>query len=143
MLRSGMMGWLTIMQDTTTWTPQQHKAAGEEFQLYKSQLRPLIRDALLYHVSPRPDGVHWDAVEYFDPQRQRGVVYVFRGSTAAADHRIVLHGLRARVNYHLRFHDHSSSNLTISGRELMSTGLLLHLRASNSSELVFFSSQYE
>lgn len=143
MLRSGMMGWLAIMQDTTAWTPQQHKAAREEFQLYKSQLRPLIRDALLYHVSPRPDGVRWDAVEYFDPRRQRGVVYVFRGSTAETNHHFVLHGLRADVNYHLRFHDHSSPDLTISGRELMSTGLLVHLRASNSSELVFFSSQHE
>src|SRR3954452_9202973 len=26
MLRSGMMGWFTIMIDTTTWTPEQHEA---------------------------------------------------------------------------------------------------------------------
>lgn len=33
MLRSGMMGWLTIMQDTTARTPQQHASAKGEFQL--------------------------------------------------------------------------------------------------------------
>src|SRR5437660_9576766 len=30
MVRSGMMGWLTIMLDTTAWTEQQHTAAKEE-----------------------------------------------------------------------------------------------------------------
>ena len=25
MLRSGMMGWLTLMLDTTVWTPEQHR----------------------------------------------------------------------------------------------------------------------
>jgi alpha-galactosidase len=137
MLRSGMMGWLTIMQDTTKWTPEQHAAAKEEFQLYKSQLRPLIRDADLYHVSPRPDGVHWDAVEYFDPERQSGVVYAFRGSTPATGDHFILRGLRAHVNYHLRFHDHSSPDRTVLGRELMRRGLAVHLGSSNSSELIF------
>src|SRR3569833_2438408 len=29
MLRSGMMGWMTIMTDTNAWTPEQHKIAAE------------------------------------------------------------------------------------------------------------------
>ena len=66
MLRSGMMGMLTIMQDTNTWTAEEHAAAKAEFALYKQKLRPLIRDAELYHVSERPDGIHWDGMEYFD-----------------------------------------------------------------------------
>ena len=45
MLRSGMMGMLTIMQDTNTWTAEEHAAAKAEFALYKQKLRPLIRDA--------------------------------------------------------------------------------------------------
>jgi len=65
MLRSGMMGWFTIMMDTTTWTPEQHAAARNAIALYKEKLRPLIRNAQLYHVSPRPDGVHWDGMEYW------------------------------------------------------------------------------
>ena len=39
MLRSGMMGWLTVMLDTNSWSEQQHKIAREEFSLYKSKLR--------------------------------------------------------------------------------------------------------
>ena len=52
----------------------------KEFALYKAVLRPFIRDADLYHISQRPDGVHWDAYGVFLPQHGTGVVYVFRGS---------------------------------------------------------------
>jgi len=45
MLCSGMMGWLTAMMDTTSWTSEQHAIAKDEFQLYKKKLRPLIRNA--------------------------------------------------------------------------------------------------
>ena len=40
MLRSGMMGWLTIMLDTTAWTDEQHAVAKDEFEIYKTKLRP-------------------------------------------------------------------------------------------------------
>ena len=82
MLRSGMMGWVTIMLDTTAWTPEQHEAGRRAIALYKEKLRPLIRDANLYHVSERPDGIRWDGIEYWNPQRGQGVVYAFRGSVA-------------------------------------------------------------
>src|SRR6202000_3216752 len=53
MLRSGMMGWLTIMQDTNAWTAEQQALAKEGFGTYKRFLRALIRFADLYHVSSR------------------------------------------------------------------------------------------
>jgi hypothetical protein len=139
MLRSGMMGWTTIMQDTNAWTAEQHTAAKQEFRLYKDRLRPLIRTADLYHISERPDGVHWDAIEYFDSQRKRGVVYAFRGSTEKEPrHTFLLQGLRPQAKYKLSFHDHSSADRTVSGRELLEDGVALHLPFPNSSELVFF-----
>jgi hypothetical protein len=138
MLRSGMMGWLTIMMDTTSWTAEQHALAKEEIRLYKTQLRLLIRDADLYHISARPDGVHWDAIEYFDPRAERGVVYVFRASTQTeSTHSFVLQGLEPSHRYRLRFHDHSSRDHIVTGRELMTTGLRVLLSSPNSSELVF------
>jgi len=138
MLRSGMMGWTTIMLDTTVWTTEQHAVAKQEFQLYKDELRAFIRSADLYHVSERPDGIHWDGVEYFDPQRKRGVLYVFRGSTQKEPrHVLLLQGLRADRQYKLHFHDQSSPDRSVSGRELLETGLTVSLPVSNSSELVF------
>jgi hypothetical protein len=138
MLRSGMMGWLTIMQDTNAWSPEQHAAAGAEFALYKERLRPLIRDADLYHLSARPDGVHWDAVEYFDPKASRGMVYAFRGTTTdEAEHVFVLRGLRGDRNYRIHFEDGSSPDATLSGQDLLRSGLKVALKSVNSSELIF------
>ncbi|MFC5863668.1 glycoside hydrolase family 36 protein [Acidicapsa dinghuensis] len=141
MLRSGMMGWATIMLDTSIWTPEQHDAAKGAFALYKEKLRPLIRDARLYHISERPDGKRWDGMEYWDPELAKGVIYVFRGSTPdEAEHSFKLAGLEAGRQYDLHFHDGSAPDRTVSGRELMDEGLKVHLRYPLSSELVFLSS---
>ncbi len=137
MLRSGMMGWASIMQDTNKWTAEQHAAAKAEFALYKSDLRPLIRDADLYHIEPRPDGVHWDATEYFDPSRGKGVIYAFRG-TAPDDtaHVLKLQGLQAKSHYRVRFQDHTSGDTEMAGSELMGAGVAVRLPVENSSEIV-------
>ena len=138
MLRSGMMGWLTVMQDTSAWTPEQHAAARADFALYKQQLRPLIRDADLYHVSQRPDGIHWDGIEYFDAKRGRGVLYAFRGTSAdEPQHSFLLQGLRPGRHYRLQFTDHPKGNSTVTGRALMSKGIPVSLPVAQSSELVF------
>ena len=138
MLRSGMMGWVTIMMDTTAWTAQQHEAARQAIALYKQKLRPLIRDARLYHVSPRPDGVHWDGMQYWDPARAQGVVFAFRGSIAdEAQHRFVLAGLDAGKRYRLHFQDASAPDTTATGSELMRQGVTVVLPNPLSSELVF------
>ena len=138
MLRSGMMGWLSIMQDTTVWLPEQHAAAKEEFRLYKEKLRPLIRDANLYHISPRPDGIHWDAIEYFDVNRGTGVIYAFRGSIQdEPNHTFFLQGLDPNSEYRLHFQDGSDSDRTVKGEELMKKGLTINLAQPNDSELVF------
>jgi len=138
MLRSGMMGWLTIMMDTTTWSEEQHAEAKKEIDLYKKELRPLIRDADLYHISPRPDGVHWDGVEYWDPDRQRGVVYAFRGTVAGENaHNFVLKGLKPAARYAVAFRDHTNADRTLIGRELMEQGLIVKLPYENSSDLIF------
>jgi alpha-galactosidase len=142
MLRSGMMGWLTIMIDTNTWSPEQHAEARKEIALYKKELRGLIRDANLYHVSPRPDGVHWDGTEYWDPDRKRGVVYAFRGSDEdEKTHSFPLEGLEFSGRYRLRFNDHSAADRTVTGHELMGKGLKLTLPLPDSSELVFIEGQ--
>jgi len=137
MSRSGMMGWLSVMMDTTSSNTEQRSAAKEEFQLYKNELRPLIREANLYHISKRPDGVHWDGMEYFDILTRRGVVYAFHGSMEnEAEHKFVLLGLNPRSRYQLQFHDHSAPTQIFEGTELMRGGITVHLPIPNSSEIV-------
>jgi len=142
MLRSGMMGWLTLMLDTSVWTPEQHEAARQAVDLYKKALRPLIRNARLYHVSPRPDGVHWDGIEYWDPQHANGVIFAFRGSISdEPDHSFVLSGLDAAKRFRLHFQDGTAPDRTVGGSELVNQGLVVHLANPLSSELVFFSEE--
>jgi hypothetical protein len=137
MLHSGMMGWLTIMLDTNAWTEQQHAAAKQEIQLYKQELRGLIRHADIYHIASRPDGIHWDGTEFFDPRRGKGVVYAFRGSTKSeSEHIFKLYGLFGQKEYRLRFHNHSAPDRTVRGRELLDSGLAVNLSVPNSSELI-------
>ena len=138
MLRSGMMGWTTIMLDTTAWSVEQHDAAKRAFALYKLRLRPFIRDAQLYHVSPRPDGIHWDAMQYWNPAQKKGVVFVFRGTTPdEPEHRFILAGLNPDAHYQLHFEDGSAPDHAASGSDLLKGGLTIHLKNPLGSELVF------
>ncbi len=137
MLRSGMMGMLTVMQDTNAWTPEQHAVAKAEFALYKEKLRPLVRDASLYHVTPRPDGVHWDGMQYFDSARGTGVLFAFRGSTPGeGSYTYKLQGVVAGRKYRLHYVDGSAPGQTVTGASLLA-GLTVALPIPQSSEIIF------
>ncbi len=138
-LRSGMMGWFSLMLDASQWTAGQREAAQREFALYKSSLRPLIREADLYHVSERPDGVHWDGMEYYSARLRRGVLYVFRGSASDLPmHRFRLRGLNRATRYRLAFQDNPAANREVTGESLMQMGVDVRLGLPLSSDLIFF-----
>jgi alpha-galactosidase len=138
MLRSGMMGWFSLMLDSNTWNPEQHAVAKAEFALYKQKLRPLIREANLYHVSGRPTAEHWDAIEYFDPTSQHGVVYAFHGTSVnEPSHTFSVKGLRPATTYRVTFQDHTSPDYTATGSRLTASGITVKSPSANSSELVF------
>jgi Melibiase len=139
MLRSGMLGWFSLMLDTGQWSPEQRAEARQAFALYKSALRPLIREADLYHVAERPDGVHWDGIEYYSTSLRRGVLYAFRGTTSAEKtHRFRLLGLGLKNRYGVKFQDRgAAASQVLSGQVLMQTGVLVALPLPLSSELIF------
>jgi hypothetical protein len=142
MLRSGLMGWFSLMQDSNAWTAEQHAAARREFAIYKTKLRPLIRNASLYHVSERPDGLHWDGMEYFDAAAGHGVLFAFRGSSPDENtHVFSLRGLNRGRTYKVTFEDASSPAYIAAGNELLQHGITIHQAHSNSSELVFLTEQ--
>ncbi len=138
-LRSGMMGWFTLMLDTTNWTPAQHTAAKEAIALYKTRLRPLIRNADLYHVSARPDSLHWDGMEYIDQQANHGVLFAFRGTAPGeSSHRFALRGVTPDAQYRITFQDKSAPDQVTEGSTLMLLGLDVTLPEARTSELIFF-----
>ena len=137
MLRSGMMGWLTVMQDTNAWTAEQHAAAKQEFALYKKTLRPFIRDADLYHISDRPDGVRWDGIEYFDTKQNKALVYAFRGSAPDShQHTFPMRGFDPARRYSIHFQDGSAADRVEKGEDLLRQGLTIDLPYPESSELI-------
>ena len=118
----------SIMQDTNAWSPEQHAAAKQEFALYKEKLRPFIRDADLYHISDRPDGVHWDGIEYYNVHRGRAVVYAFRGwNPTEKQHVFPLRGFKPGSTYRVHFQDGSSANRTECRDQLLRNGLRVML----------------
>jgi len=141
MLRSGMMGWCSIMIDMNHWSPEQRAAARREFEIYKNALRPLIQHADLYHVSERPDGHRWDAMQYYDRGTGRGVLLAFRGATPENSHRFRLKGLDSDGRYRLVCADSSSPPSVMTGRELRESGVTVALAEPESSELVYLTCQ--
>ena len=138
-LRSGMLGWFSLMLDASQWTLEQRKAAQREFALYKSRLRPLIRDADVYHVADRPDGVHWDGMEYYSTGLRRGVLYAFRGSASdLPTHRFRLSGLKPAGRYRLSFQDNPAADRELTGESLMQMGVDVGLALPLSSDLIYF-----
>jgi hypothetical protein len=137
-LRSAMLGWCSIQMDITRWSDMQRKAAKREFALYKERLRALIGSADLYHVLPRPDGKHWDGIQYFDPGTGEGVLVVFRPETDRATQRVFPRGLSEKKFYSVTAVEGSIENAKKSGKELTESGLDLTLPEQNSSDIIFF-----
>ena len=138
-LRSGMLGWFSLMLDSSQWSAERRSEARRQIALYKSRLRPLIRDADLYHVEDRPDGRRWDGIEYYSKPRRRGVLYAFRGTAPdQPTHRFRLQGLEPDLKYRVKFQDHGpAAAQVVPGRVLMNAGVEVMLPSPLSSELLF------
>ena len=114
---------------------------AEYAELYKTKLRPLIRDGSLYHILPRPDGVHWDGVQYANADAAgeiKGAAFLFKPSPDAGDTtHICLQGLDPDAEYLLVFEDRPEQNRTVTGKELMETGIDVSIAESVGSEIIW------
>ena len=119
------------------WSADQKEAIRKAVATYKTRVRPLIRAGTLFHIFPRPDDRVWDGIEYFDPETQRGVVYVFKPRSAVETEHVKLKGLAADTRYALSFEDGTNPPRSAPGQELMSTGVSITLEGTNVSELMF------
>ncbi len=138
MLRSGMMGWCTLMCDTGAWSAEQHNAAKRQIEIYKRWIRPLINKGDLFHISTRPDDARWDGMEYVDSKTGKGIVFAFRGSSAGeARHVFKLKGLDRGRSYAVSSEDGSVPPGQATGAKLMEEGLAVELSAPGASELIY------
>ena len=120
------------------WTPEHKEIIKKAVATYKEKLRPLIRNADLYHIFPRPDNQHRDGVEYYDPATGKGVVYIFQPKETDGSP-VFLKGLDRNAIYTVSFEDGSNNTIRMKGNTLMQTGIPVLLKGNETSELLFFS----
>jgi len=119
------------------WTQQEKDALKACVDTYKRRLRPLVRNADLYHIFPRPDGRTWDGIEYYDPAAGKGVVYLFQPSSETETESVRFKGLDRERTYRVSFEDGTNPSSIKSGAELMDKGLPVTLEGEEVSELIF------
>lgn len=120
------------------WTQEEKDAVRACVQTYKTKIRPLVREADLYHILPRPDGRNRDGIEYYDPAAGAGVVYLFQPSAEAKPEPIRFQGLDGKQRYRLNFEDGTNRPAVKTGAELLEQGLPVTLSGEEASELIFF-----
>ena len=107
-------------------------------ELYAKRLKPLIRNGDLYHVLPRPDGVHWDGLEYFDPDTDTGAVMLWKPTDEEGKSKLIpLRGLDPGREYVLSFEDRKGQSFRAPGSRLLREGLPVTIAESAGSEIVW------
>ena len=118
------------------WTDEDKAAIRSAVETYKTKIRPLVRNADLYHILPRPDGVNWDGIQYHDPAAGKGVVYLFKPGAVADTITIKLRGLDPARRYRVSFEDGTNPTVEKKGEEL-AKGLEVTLKGAPVSELAW------
>ncbi|PYV45178.1 MAG: hypothetical protein DMG06_03520 [Acidobacteria bacterium] len=136
--RSAMMGaWQIDPTNTSSWTAEERAGARHATEIYKSWIRPMLRDVKVHHILPRPDDYHWDGMFYWSPSLKRGTLYIFRPNNDEVFKRIRLKGLVGGKSYRVRSEDRSVAEGIRIGEELMNVGLKIKLPGKFTSDLIF------
>ncbi|MBX7259273.1 MAG: NPCBM/NEW2 domain-containing protein [Candidatus Hydrogenedentes bacterium] len=136
--RSAMMGaWQIDPTNTRIWTDEEKDSARSDAQIYKDWVRPMLKDAQVHHILPRPDGVHWDGMFYWSPNLKRGTLYIFRPDSDDSQQTVRLKGLEPAGMYRVWCEDGSVPVGEHTGADLMQAGLAIGLQQRYSSDLIF------
>ena len=119
---------------------------GKYIPLYNEKIKPLVREANLYHVLPRPDHIHWDGVQYGrddEPENGvAGVLFLFKPTADNPDAiRVPVRGLNPERTYHVRFYERVSQSFAADGKTLMRDGVLCRIEEDCGSEMIFFETE--
>ena len=136
--RSAMMSaWQIDPTHSADWPPEAIASVQRATEIYKSWIRPILKDVEVHHILPRPDGIHWDGMFYWSPSLHRGTVYVFRPKNNEESQDIRLKGLVPGAEYQIHSEDGSVRPVVLSGRDLMRAGLKIRLPHPFSSDLIY------
>jgi len=140
-LRCALTG--AVMVDMYADTQYQDYWAYYIGDLYQNVMRPLIRNGNLYHILPRPDGVHWDGLQYIDLDSENeiiGMVLLWKPTDTEGPQKTVkLRGLNPEDSYQLTFEDRTEQNAVYTGAQLMESGLTVTIEGESGSEMIWIS----
>jgi hypothetical protein len=132
-----MSAWQIDPTHSADWSPEEIASAQRATEIYKSWIRPMLKDVEVHHILPRPDGLHWDGLFYWSPSLKRGTVYVFRPNNDQATQEVRLPGLAPEGQFHVRSEEGSVPEQVRPGSELMTGGLRVKLPNKYSSDLIY------
>jgi len=132
-----MSAWQIDPTHTANWSPEEIASAQRAAEIYKSWIRPMLKDVEVHHILPRPDDLHWDGMFYWSPSLKRGTLYIFRPNNDQATQRVRLKGLKPEAQYRIRSEDGSVPEEIRAGSDLMSSGLKVKLPGKYSSDLIY------
>ena len=130
------------VQSVAGTSAETYAALLYEASLYNEKIKPLFRDANLYHILPRPDHIHWDGVQYGRDDRPdngvAGVVFLFKPTPENPEEICIrIRGLNAGFRYNVRFYEREEQSFTATGSDLMKNGLQARIAEESGSEMIF------
>ena len=143
-LRSQLIGAVMLASwDGATGTEQLYWQ--KYLTVYNARIKPLIRNGDLYHILPRPDGVHWDGFAYIDADAEsstKGLVMLWKPTNEEGDTKVIkLRGLNAETTYRVNFDDRTEQSCTMTGAQLMNEGLSVTMTGESGSEWIWIVEQ--
>ena len=90
-----------------------------------------------YLTFPRPNGLHWDGMFYWNASIKKGTVYAFRPNSERPRQVVYLQGLEPAKHYRVRGEDGSVADSVLSGAVLMNEGIVLQLPRKFSSDIIY------
>jgi alpha-galactosidase len=111
--------------------------------LYQRQVRPIMRDSLVYHHTPLTPFVSqspWLVLEYASRDKRRAVATLFRTSSVEDPiYHFVPRGLDLSGHYKVTFQNRGEA-VERSGFQLMQDGISVRLETAGTSEMLLFES---
>jgi len=143
LFRSRMIGAFGISDRLAEWPPNVREAARRAVADYK-RMRPILTGGDVHHILPQPllfvpplaEPEQWEAIEYFHPALQRGVILAFRACAPQARCELPVRGLDGARRYTIRSANTGHAEVR-AGREWMRSGVTLELPEQDSSEILW------
>ncbi|MBL8229908.1 MAG: alpha-galactosidase [Bryobacterales bacterium] len=139
--RSYMFGgpWI-FMNKLADLTPAEIALAASEIRTYK-ELRPLLREAKVFHLSDSPLEGRVDAIEAYSASTDTAIIVVTRDGSPSNVHLLRVEGLTPDSNYRVRFQD-DRRIYVMTGRQLAEDGVPVLLPSTRSAEIVHIEPAY-